>query len=95
MSTHHVSLQRPVLQETQSPADEHPDVFVGFNEAVPQEWIDLCLNRYSSRVSNHFQLSAGGFLVRGVPPEQRGSEMANLQEMVHEVNRALAREAEA
>src|SRR3954468_11251833 len=86
MTTHHVSLQEPQVQE--HPPD-HPDIWIAFQEPASEEWIHCCVNRFSSRVSKHFELSRSGFLVRRVPRDQGPSEMANLRQLVDEVNASV------
>jgi hypothetical protein len=88
MASNRITLQEPLRQEQPHPALS-PDIFVAFSAPASQEWIDCCLGRFSSRVSKHFQISELGFSIRQVAPEQVGSEMANLRQLVREVNSAF------
>ena len=69
------------MQEQQSPT-QPPDMFVAFAEPASQQWIDCCVHRFSTRVSEHFQISDAGFSVRQVTTDQIESEMANLRQLV-------------
>jgi hypothetical protein len=96
MQTHHVSLRKPSVQEIRlvgtpdnSPAD-HLQISVRFTAPASEEWTRCFLTGFQPRVNKQFQLEGAGINLNHVEPGQKDSLLANLRQMVDEVNASLA-----
>ena len=96
MPTHYVTLKEPLVQQEQDcgkareTSDGHLHITIPFAEPASEEWGNCFRTGYTSQVTKHFQLAGAAFLLRRVEPAQKESELANLRELVDEVNASVA-----